>query len=751
MASYLYNRLGLNGKIILFVISCVLLAMAILTSLVIRQEIMLLESDGKKRAEILATTISAALKDNMLAGRTDDTVRLVKELSGIPGVAEISILTAGGNPAFGLAGDVLSLDDDAKWRMRNGLETAFSTRDSFSLVKPLWNEQPCRFCHPGGNAIRGAVVVKLSTLEITAAVKDLIRRMAGFGAIASGVLSVLLIILGRRLIVAPLRGLTEAARRISQGEYALFGDRSVRCREILNCGKTDCPSHADDAIPCWLRSGTLCTGEPVGDFAVKSGNCIKCRVYKEFHGDEIRQLEDGFNRMSLTLKKNEADLKRRVAEVNCLNRDLERNNVKLTTLLDASKLMTSTLELDQVLTDSMRIILNATDLKAGIILLLEEDLDKRCYEYFGCKAYNCPAYKAAVNCWLLSGTMCHGDPPVCPEGAIAAECRDGRRIHTHLRPARDYDEKMKACSNCEFFSSIVLIPRMTAGFHNGILIGDKLHLDGGTVHRALVMGQALVDYTGKNPFELPIETATEIAMPLKMQDKMIGILYLASDQKIKYGRHHTEFFQLLSEVISSGIFNSRLYDDIDRSYLQTVGALANAIEAKDPYTKGHSERVANLSIKMAGALGLSGQEKEHLNFAALLHDVGKIGINRDILRKDCALDKAEEEEMRSHPEKGIQILEPVHFLKPVLSSIRHHHERFDGTGYPLGLKGGEIPLKARILSIADTWDAMLSDRPYRAALSVEEAKKEVLKYSGTQFDPKIVEALVRCLGDAPGS
>ena len=660
-------------------------------------------------------------------------------------------MTADGNRAFGLPGEVLNLEEEAKWRMRNGLESTFSARDSFSLVKPLWNEQPCRYCHPGGDAIRGAVVVKLSTLEITAAVTDLIRRMAGFGAIAAAILSVLLIFLGKRLIVSPLGGLTEAARQISQGNYVLFGNRDVQCRKILKCGKTDCPSYADDAIPCWLRSGTLCTGEPVGDFAVKLGDCIKCRVYGEFRGDEIRQLEDGFNRMSLTLKINEEDLKKRVSEVNSLNRDLERNNVKLTTLLDASKLMTSTLELDQVLTDSMRIILNATDLKAGIILLLEEDLDKRCYEYFGCKAYNCPAYKAAVNCWLLAGTMCHGDPSVCPESNTASECWNGRHIHTHLRAARDYDEKMKSCSNCEFFSSIVLIPRMTAGFRNGILIGDKLHLDGSTIHRALIMGQAIVDYSGKNPFELPIETATEIAMPLKIQNKMIGILYLASDQKIKYDRHHTEFFQLLSEVISSGIFNSRLYDDIDRSYLQTVGALANAIEAKDPYTKGHSERVANLSVKIATALGLSGQEKEHLNFAALLHDVGKIGINRDILWKHCSLDECEEDEMRSHPDKGVQILAPIHFLKPALSSIRHHHERFDGTGYPLGLKGGEIPFKARILSVADTWDAMLSDRPYRTALSVVEAKNELARHSGTQFDPDVVEALVRCLGDTTGS
>jgi putative nucleotidyltransferase with HDIG domain len=395
----------------------------------------------------------------------------------------------------------------------------------------------------------------------------------------------------------------------------------------------------------------------------------------------------------------------------------------------------------------MRIILNATSLKAGIVLLLEEDLDKRCYEFFGCNAFNCPAYKAAVNCWLLSGTMCHGDRSGCPDGAAARECWLGRRVHSHKLPARDYDEKMKACSDCEFFSKIVLIPRMTAGFRNGTHLGKKLRLDGGTIHRALVMGQTIVDYSGKNLFDLPIATVTEFAMPLKSQERMIGILYLASDEELRYERHHTEFFQLLAEVLSSGIFNSRLYDDIERSYLQTVGALTNAIEAKDPYTKGHTERVAKLSMRMAEALGLSGQEKEHLRFAALLHDVGKIGIDLDILRKRSALSEEETDEMRSHPGKGVQILTPIHFLKPVLSSIRHHHEHYDGTGYPLGLKGGEIPFKARILSIADAWDAMRSDRPYRTALSLEEAKRELLRHAGTQFDPDIVDVLIRCCLD----
>lgn len=741
-------RIGLNGKIVFAVLSSVLLAVAVLTVLIIRRETALLEMDGKKNAEVLATTISTALRDNMLAGLPDETVRLTRELAAIPGVMELNILAADGRRAFGMPGDPPDLDEETKWRIRNGLESAFLARDAFYIVKPIRNEPRCRSCHPESAAIRGAVVVKLSTAEITGNVADLIRRMAGFAAATAIGLSALLIFLGRRLIVIPIRGLRSAAQRIARGEYVLFGSRGVRCHEILGCTKAECPSYGNNEVPCWLTTGTFCIGDSEHDHVAKTGDCRKCRVYQELRGDEIRQLLDDFNRMSLMLKKNEEDLTRRMSEVNKLNLELRISNTKLTTLLDASRLITSTLDLEDILSASMKIILDATSLKAGIILLLENETDKRCYEFFGCKAFNCPAYKSTVNCWQLAGTMCHGGPLTCPHGATAAECWRTRNIHTHLHPAHDYEEKIEACSGCEFFANIVLIPKIAAGFRNGSQLEEKIRLDGSTVHRALVMGQAIVDYSRKNPFGLSLETATEIAIPLKKREQIIGVLYLASDEKLSYDEQHIAFFRLLSEVISSGIFNSWLYDEVERSYLQTIEALMNAIEAKDLYTKGHSERVAALSIKIAEALGLSPQEKEHLRFAALLHDVGKIGIDSDLLRKHVALNGCEKDGMQSHPEKGAQILAPVHFLKPVLSAIRHHHERYDGTGYPLGLSGGEIPLKARILSVADAWDAMRSDRPYRNAFSIEEAKKELIRHAGTQFDPDVVEVFIRdCLKD----
>ena len=174
-------------------------------------------------------------------------------------------------------------------------------------------------------------------------------------------------------------------------------------------------------------------------------------------------------------------------------------------------------------------------------------------------------------------------------------------------------------------------------------------------------------------------------------------------------------------------------------------ALANAVEAKDPYTRGHSERVAFYSVQIANVLGLCRQEKEHLSFAAILHDVGKIGVTAGILGKQDRLAGLEQEDVRAHPQIGARILEPVHFLKPVIAAIRHHHENFDGSGYPSGLKGADIPFKARIVKVADAWDAMTSTRPYREALSQSAALEQLTRYAGIQFDSKIVGVFVNYL------
>lgn len=188
-----------------------------------------------------------------------------------------------------------------------------------------------------------------------------------------------------------------------------------------------------------------------------------------------------------------------------------------------------------------------------------------------------------------------------------------------------------------------------------------------------------------------------------------------------------------------------LYSKMRKMYLETIRALATAIDAKDPYTKGHSERVAQMTVALARELNLPEREIDDLEYAALLHDIGKIGVDERILGKDDGLTDEEFEEIKTHTAVGAKIIEPVEFLKKSYKAIYHHHERFNGSGYPNGTKEEDIPLFARIIAVADAYDAMGSDRPYRKKLSKDKIMKELKDQSGKQFDPKIVKALISIL------
>jgi len=189
-----------------------------------------------------------------------------------------------------------------------------------------------------------------------------------------------------------------------------------------------------------------------------------------------------------------------------------------------------------------------------------------------------------------------------------------------------------------------------------------------------------------------------------------------------------------------------LYTKMRKVYLDTIRALAAAIDAKDPYTKGHSERVAETSVALAQELNLPGREIENIEYTALLHDIGKIGIADNILGKNSSLTDEEFDKIKEHTVMGAKIIEPVDFLKNSYEAIYHHHEKYNGAGYPDGLKEKDIPLSARIIAVADAYDAMGSDRPYRKKLSKDKILNELKDQSGKQFDPEIVKALILVLG-----
>jgi len=189
------------------------------------------------------------------------------------------------------------------------------------------------------------------------------------------------------------------------------------------------------------------------------------------------------------------------------------------------------------------------------------------------------------------------------------------------------------------------------------------------------------------------------------------------------------------------------HQELRIAYIQTIKALAEAVDAKDPYTRGHSERVGVYASKMGRELGLPKDQIERVYIAGLLHDLGKIGVRDAVIRKPAKLTDEEYLEIQEHPEIGARILAPVQFLADVVTCVRHHHEWYDGSarGYPHRLAGDQIPLPSRIILVADTVEAMTSDRPYRTALDLDRVLAEVRTFSGSQFDPICAAAMLRLL------
>lgn len=183
-----------------------------------------------------------------------------------------------------------------------------------------------------------------------------------------------------------------------------------------------------------------------------------------------------------------------------------------------------------------------------------------------------------------------------------------------------------------------------------------------------------------------------------------------------------------------------LLAQLQESYEASLIMLANAIEVRDPYTRGHVERVMNYAQTIAEYLGWSSTEINNLRFGSILHDIGKINIPENILRKSGSLSEEEWVEMRKHPEMGAELVKGIHYLDPAVPVILYHHERWNGSGYPFGMKEEDIPLSARIVAIADSFDAMTTKRPYRDELTPEQACNEVISGSGIQYDPLMVEA-----------
>ncbi|MFC1658175.1 HD domain-containing phosphohydrolase [Candidatus Omnitrophota bacterium] len=240
-------------------------------------------------------------------------------------------------------------------------------------------------------------------------------------------------------------------------------------------------------------------------------------------------------------------------------------------------------------------------------------------------------------------------------------------------------------------------------------------------------------------FEPPL-----ICTPLVFQNKVVGAISISGKKREEnFQEDELVILSNLASQIALAIENAKLNSDAQQTYLETIMALALAVEARDPYSRGHSDRVSKYAVMIARELGLQEERIKSIREAAQLHDVGKIGISDEILRKPEALSDAEREIMSHHPIIGEGIIVPLRGFSHLRSPIRHHHEWLNGEGYPDHLKGDEIPLEAKILSVADVFDAITTDRPYRKGMEFSAAKEELLKYKGTRYDAKVVDALIK--------
>jgi response regulator RpfG family c-di-GMP phosphodiesterase len=231
-----------------------------------------------------------------------------------------------------------------------------------------------------------------------------------------------------------------------------------------------------------------------------------------------------------------------------------------------------------------------------------------------------------------------------------------------------------------------------------------------------------------------------VCHPLLAQGKVIGTLNLLRRGQFGiFGLSDVHLLWILASKAASAIEHSRIYIELEQAYIGTVRAFANAVEARDNYTRGHTERVYKIAELIVKGLKWSEKQMRYLYMGSILHDIGKIGVPDMVLNKPGKFTTEEQAIMRMHPETGVKMLEGVPMLEHALPYILYHHERYDGSGYPLGLRGTNIPIEGRILAIADTVDAILTNRPYRKGASIDKVTEELKQCSGTQFDPELVK------------
>ncbi len=417
---------------------------------------------------------------------------------------------------------------------------------------------------------------------------------------------------------------------------------------------------------------------------------------------------------------------------------------KIADLLEISKLVSSSLDLFSIMEYSIKRLTNYTKTDSALVYLKDADKEtnKFCYEFFNCNMTGCSIYGGNTNCYNITEFEC---PFV--------KCPKATRI-------------LQKCTDCDFFKSISLALFKAYNMDASFSGHDILHLNDCKCLKAISSDYPTINYyeensggdAGETTFAFQIKKdaictyffagvpkKTCIVIPVKTNKDFLGIIFLFGGTKTEYSMETIDFISNISSIISVAAYNVQTLNYIEEEHFETISSISEAIEARDTYTRTHGDRLIDYGIIVAKELGLSANEIKNIRYSAAMHDVGKIGIKDSILNKQGKLTDEEYEEIKKHPEIGYNMLKKIKFLSRVANDVLHHQERYDGKGYPSGLSGEDIPIVSRIISVVDTFDAMTTDRPYRKALPVETALEEIKKNSGTQFDPKVVEAFLKAV------
>ncbi|MBI5871221.1 MAG: diguanylate cyclase [Actinobacteria bacterium] len=475
-----------------------------------------------------------------------------------------------------------------------------------------------------------------------------------------------------------------------------FEDENIgTCWQIKDCGETSCPAYGKEHVRCWLVAGTYCGGEVQGRFAQKLGGCSECEVYRYAVGQNpIDEIGENFNSLMLAVREKEEllaaaneELKDQYAELELLHRQArEMADTDLLTGLRNHAHFQHHLRWEADRAESRH--------KPLSMIMLDLDHFKTVNDRYGHQK---------------------GDEVLRRVGKLLRN-----EVHEGGYTARYGGEEF-----------IVLLPEAAAS--TAMETADRL--------RGLMKDVA-------RDVELPENIVAASFGVADMPDcaSDADSLISAADSALLFakrrGRNRVAYFRDLSGTELEEGDIERLNSRLEGASLQTIRALAEAVDASDNYSVSDTMSLNAIVDAMAKELGMEDEQADALALATRLHDIGKIGVPGAILSKKDKLSPQELAAVQQHPEIGQHILEEARQLQELISAILYHHERWDGTGYPERLEGKQIPLMARIVGIMDAYRAMRSDRPYRKALSVNDALAELEKGAGTQFDPRLVKMFV---------